>query len=440
MGIGSTEEGNQGIQRNQRNQLSFPIGFLGFLGFLGFFCSFYFGAQIALAATTAPQKLVYNGHLLNAAGTAISTSHSVRFSFWTSADYVATDVTATGALDTSASTYAGWNETFTVTPNSSGYFNVELGSGTALPDFSAMSTSTLTNLHLQVEVKAASDEDTSYELLDRDTSNESLDRAPLLSVPFALNADLLDGRDTGTASGSIPVLLTGGLLPISTIPGGTNEDTFTLDSDDSVADGSISLQFGQSLAKKLSFDVGSSVFNFSASVVVQGNITASGGVTVGDYAPGTGTGAGTLRWTGSDFEGYDGTNWKSITSGEKFIGVTTTTMSGSFSTGSLVGYQAANSFCDDDFAGSNMCQVSDIITTIADDTTVFLGSASAWTAEGAPGYTSDSNDCKGWTSGSGAHLGAWWEFSTDSGVSVADGGGMGYLTNCAVVQAIACCR
>ncbi|MBU0766241.1 hypothetical protein KKF55_00430 [Patescibacteria group bacterium] len=283
--VDSSKRGNRGNLRNQgnlgnrRKQPNILIFHYSNIISLFIFFSFIFVISAAEASTTAPQKLVYNGHLLDSSGTAITTSHSVRFSFWTSADYVSTDVTSTGALHTAATTYASWNETFTVTPNSSGYFNVELGSGTSLPDFSAMSTSTLNNLHLQVEVKAASDADTSYELLDRDTSNPSLDRAPLLSVPFALNADLLDGHDTGTASGSIPVLLTGGLLPVSTIPGGTNQDTFTLDNDNSVSSGNIGLTFGQNLGKVLEYDVTNSTFSFNDAVRVGGTLTATGGLT-----------------------------------------------------------------------------------------------------------------------------------------------------------------
>jgi len=231
------------------------------------------------AATTVPQKLVYNGHLLDASGDAVTSEVSVRFSFWASSDYVTGDVTATGAIHEAASNYANWNEEFTLTPNSDGYFTVDLGTGSALPDFSTLSTSTLTSLHLQVEVKTASAADTAYELLDKDTSNDSVDRAPLLSVPFALNADLLDGRDTGTASGSIPVLQTGGLLPVSTIPGGTNQDTFVVDSDDSVSSGEIGLVFGQSLLKTFAYDVMNSTFSFNDSVRVGGTLTATGGLT-----------------------------------------------------------------------------------------------------------------------------------------------------------------
>jgi hypothetical protein len=43
-----------------------------------------------------------------------------------------------------------------------------------------------------------------------------------------------------------------------------------------------------------------------------GNVATSGGVTLGNN---TGTVAGTIRWTGTDFEGYDGLSWVSLTSG-----------------------------------------------------------------------------------------------------------------------------
>ncbi|MEQ1771538.1 MAG: hypothetical protein ABL879_17060, partial [Devosia sp.] len=41
----------------------------------------------------------------------------------------------------------------------------------------------------------------------------------------------------------------------------------------------------------------------------------SGAVKIGNFTAGTGTGAGTIRWTGADFEGYDGTSWISMTGG-----------------------------------------------------------------------------------------------------------------------------
>lgn len=233
-------------------------------------------AESPALASSGPQTFVYNGHLLDANGTAIQTAHTVRFSLWTSADYVTGDVTGTGAINTSASVYAGWKEAFTVTPDARGYFSVQLGSATALPDFSAFSATDLASLHLQVEVKADADAATAYEVLDQDASSDSVDRAPLLSVPFALNADLLDQRHVGTASGSIPVLASGGLLDLSQVPGGTQRDIFTIDADNSVSGGNISLEFGDVLGKTLSYDVSNSRFDFNDDLNVQGNLTVTG--------------------------------------------------------------------------------------------------------------------------------------------------------------------
>ncbi|PIR49127.1 hypothetical protein COU80_00030 [Candidatus Peregrinibacteria bacterium CG10_big_fil_rev_8_21_14_0_10_55_24] len=417
----------------------FSIG-IGLLCAIGMTVGMFRLASVAYAETTAPQRMVYNGHLLNADGTAVTTAVSVRFSFWDSSDAVSGDVTATGAINVGAAYYADWYEVHTVTPNSDGYFTLEMGSATGLPDFSAMEASLFLSLYLQVEVKAASGADTVYEILDRDAADDTVDRAPLLAVPFSLNSDLLDGRDTGTGSGSIPVLLSGGLLDVSAVPSGTNRGDFIVDADDSVQTGTIDLQFGTTLGAKLSYDVDQLQFTFNDDVEIQGNLSVSGGVQLGAYAPGSGTGAGTLRFTGSDVQAYDGTAWKNLSDGPTFVGVTSVSTDGSFGTGSLVGYQAANNFCANTYAGSHMCQVGELITTISSDVTAFLGSSNAWAAEGAPGYTSDSNDCRGWTSADNSDLGAWWEFSTDGGATVSDGGGQGFLTNCAVTQPIACCR
>lgn len=227
------------------------------------------------AASVGPQRIIYDAHLLDSSGDAITTAHSVRFSWWTSADSVAGDTTATGAINTGASSYANWQEVHTVTPNSDGYFSVELGSITALPDLSSFTSVQLQNLHLQVEVRASSAADTSYELLDRDTSDTTLDRSPIDTVPFALNADRLDLHDTGTGSGSIPVLQSGGLLGVGLIPSGTNRNEFTIDADAS-ASGSITLRFGTALAKELTYDQGNSRFNFNDDVRIQGNLTVTG--------------------------------------------------------------------------------------------------------------------------------------------------------------------
>jgi len=231
----------------------------------------------SFATSTTPQLIVYNGHLLDVSGNAITTSHTVRFSLWSSADFVDADVTGTGAIQTGAATYAGWKEAFTVTPDARGYFTVTLGSTTALPDFSTLSPNILVHLHLQIEVKASGDDATAYELLDVDASSDTADRAPLQSVPNALNADLLDQRHVGTGSGAIPVLGSGGLLDLSRIPGGTDQETFTLDADDSAAAGAITLKFGEAVGATLSYDIDAGMFEMNHGLEVQGPLTVSNG-------------------------------------------------------------------------------------------------------------------------------------------------------------------
>lgn len=229
----------------------------------------------ALAAATVPNTHVYNGHLLNSAGTAITTAHKIRFSYWKSADFVSTDTTSAGAINTGATNYASWNEVHTVTPDSNGYFSVRLGSGTSLPSLATFAAAELQSLYLQVEVKSASAADTAYEVLDVDGNNTAADRSPVLSVPFALNADRVDQRDVGTGSGSIPFLQTGGLLPVSMIPDGTNQNTFIIDKD-GTSSTDIALTFGGTLAKRLWYDAATTRFTFDDDLHTTGNFTASG--------------------------------------------------------------------------------------------------------------------------------------------------------------------
>ena len=228
-----------------------------------------------MAATTAPTTHVYNGRLLDSDGDPITAEMSIRFSYWTSSDYVSGDVTATGSINIGASTYAGWTEVHTFTPNSDGFFSVALGSGTALPDFSTLAVSTLTSLHLQVEVKTSAQANTAYELLDSDPNSTTIDRSPVLSVPFAHNADFIDQREIGTASGSIPLLLSGAVFDKIHIPAGTIADIFTIDSNDSNTK-DITLKFGEALGKTLIYSQDNSQFEFNADVKIIGSLTTTG--------------------------------------------------------------------------------------------------------------------------------------------------------------------
>ena len=227
------------------------------------------------AATTGPQTNIYNGHLLTSSGQPVTTAQSIRFSYWKSADYVTGDVDGVGDINTGAATYGSWQEVHTVTPNADGYFSVELGSVSALPNLQSYSPATLSGLYLQVEVKPQSSGNTAYELLDPKPSDATIDRSHVAAVPFTQNADLLDQRDTGTGSGTIAILGPGGMFAIARTGSGTNTGKFTLDADNTEPS-AISLQFGQSLAKTLSYSIGNSRFEFNAPVYIAGSLTTTG--------------------------------------------------------------------------------------------------------------------------------------------------------------------
>lgn len=231
--------------------------------------------EIVQALTTAPQRIVYSGHLLDSSANPITTPHTVRFSFWSSRDHVAGDTTAAGAINTAAANYAGWNEVHTVTPNAQGYFTVELGTVTPLPGWDTFDISVLLNMFLQVEVKAAANPDTAYELMDVNVSDATNDRSPIDSVPFALNADFIDQREIGTGSGDIAILEEGDVFPTAVIPGGTNSGKFVLDFDTTETN-EISLQFGNGIGRQLTYNIPGDYFNFGTDVTIQGDLTVTG--------------------------------------------------------------------------------------------------------------------------------------------------------------------
>jgi len=113
--------------------------------------------------------------------------------------------------------------------------------------------------------------------------------------------------------------------------------------------------------------------------------------------------------------------------------LTSATTDGSFSSSGYVGYEAANDMCENEYPGSFFCRTDEIIQFIRINGSTGFTGLTAWIAEGPPGYTSNSNDCNGWTDNLDTKLGAFWQFTNP-------GGGMGWLTNCAVSKPVACCR
>lgn len=234
-------------------------------------------------STTAPYTISYSGRLTSG-GLPVTTSQTMRFSIWTDDDVDAGDFTGGGAIDTGSAGYAGWTEEQVVTPDSNGLFHLRLGSVTTLPNFSDA-----THKYLQVEVKPIASPITSYEVMDPDGSTANLnDRHPLNSSAFTINADTVDNHDVGTGPDQIPFLDALSKLPIPTIPGGTNSDNFILDFDDTVASPSpITLQFGNTLNKTLSYDTLNTWFHFNDDVDISGNLSITGtlnGAAVGLYS------------------------------------------------------------------------------------------------------------------------------------------------------------
>lgn len=232
-----------------------------------------FGAMPSVAVSqTTPSNVVYEGRLLDANRDPITTAVTFRFSLWKSGDWVSSDTTGAGAINTAATQYGGWYETQNVTPDAGGVVSVKLGNGTAFPtiDFA-------NHKYMQVEVKNVGAADTSYQRLDPDGDGGAGtdDRQFIGAAPYALNAESVDNRSPGTSSGNLVLLGSGGKLNV----GGTNANSFTLDADNS-APSSIALTFGAALSKALSYNVTAGWFEFNDDVHITngGGLTASGAI------------------------------------------------------------------------------------------------------------------------------------------------------------------
>ena len=103
-----------------------------------------------------------------------------------------------------------------------------------------------------------------------------------------------------TAALSVNYLFAAWVGPTQAPPGGNTSAPIHVGSTNQVKDGGLSVN-------------ALSVFG---SEYVQGNLDVDGGIEVGNT---TNTNAGTIRWTGADFEGYDGTQWVSLVSGETVV-------------------------------------------------------------------------------------------------------------------------
>jgi hypothetical protein len=117
----------------------------------------------------------------------------------------------------------------------------------------------------------------------------------------------------------------------------------------------------------------------------------------------------------------------------KHMRTSTASYNGSFTTGTLHGYVAADNICRSQYSGYHFCTTEDIIKMVYGGNNISNFVGTAWVANGPPGYTANSNDCVGWTTSSSVSLGAFWLFENTAG-------GAGWLVNCSVTKPIACCK
>ena len=185
------------------------------------------------------------------------------------------DVNTSGVINKASADYLGWNEQHAVNLDESGRFSLEIGSVVALSE----SIFNNPRIYLQVEVKPVGQPLKDFELLDVDYSSDIIDRMVFDFVPYAFNADRLDFHDTGYASDEVPYLDEEALLPTSTIPGGTDQDSFTIDADGTEGEDDIlSLIFGSTLGKMFSWDGLLDRFTLSDTLEVTGDLMVTGAI------------------------------------------------------------------------------------------------------------------------------------------------------------------
>ncbi|MFA5273737.1 MAG: hypothetical protein WC353_06295 [Candidatus Peribacter sp.] len=229
------------------------------------------GIAVTAHAATVPGTLLYEGRILDADRRPVTTPIVLRFSFWKDADWVTTD-TASGSINTASSVYGGWSEVQTITPTGNGIVNVQLGNETALPQIDYA-------LHkfLQVEIKSDGQPDADYQLLDPtgDAGADATDRQPIGSVAYAMNAETLHNRTTGTESGNILLLGPQGKIGIAQTGSGTNLLNFSINANQTAADAV--LTFGNEAGPEtLQFNNTTKRFEFSDDVHVTGDFSITG--------------------------------------------------------------------------------------------------------------------------------------------------------------------
>ncbi len=226
-----------------------------------------------------PQTMSYQGVLTDGAGTAVPDgNYDLTFRLYT---------VASGGS-------AFWTETQNVSV-SGGIFNVILGSVTPLTDaFDGQ-------YYLGISVNGG---------------GELSPRRPLTSSPYSLNSQAVAGSENVVpSSGNVGIGTTtpGEKLTVIGVTGtGTGRFVnFERTDNLSIANDMLQISIGAGSSPDCQFiecENGGFVFQVNG----DGYVNAAGGLRLGNT---TRTGEGSMRWSGSDFEGHNGSSWVSLTSG-----------------------------------------------------------------------------------------------------------------------------
>lgn len=173
-------------------------------------------------------------------GDPITTTLDVRISLWDTYDVRSGDIDGSGNINTSATHYGGYQDTKTITPNERGTYKIPTNVLTSFPDAIEISKA-----FLQLEYKAQGAPNTDYQVYD------FVDDPPWQNISRYL---LIDEASYYTADAGPR----------------TNYNTFTLDSNNN-ASSAIKLEFGETLANSLSYNITNDWFELDDGLKITGD-------------------------------------------------------------------------------------------------------------------------------------------------------------------------
>ncbi len=229
------------------------------LGIIAGFAFLLVSIQL-VQVTRAAENRIIGMMFLDGGSSPITTALDLRVSLWDAYEVRSGDVDGSGNINTSATHYASYQDTLTITPDGNGYFipgvfgyyKLNLANLTAFPDV------TYTNAYLDLEYKAAGAPNTSY--LHYDFVNDP---------PFDnITRKLIDDNSSYYTLDAGPR---------------TNFNAFTLDANNNAAT-EVKLEFGETLAEFLQWSVANVRFELSDDLYITGNLDLSGLVDGRDIA------------------------------------------------------------------------------------------------------------------------------------------------------------